>query len=82
MPLVSLEASNILATDLSPLAAPLERLTLKGTRIADIAPLRSMPLKNLTLDYDPSRHADTLRAIPTLKTLNGKPAVDVLGGRK
>jgi hypothetical protein len=44
-----------------------------------------VPLEGLSCDFRPERDADVLRSIPTLKTINGKPAQefwkDVASGR-
>jgi eukaryotic-like serine/threonine-protein kinase len=79
-PLKRLEANHIKVKDLSPLVgSPLEFLSITGTPLDDYTPLQRLPLKELVLDYDAKRHARLLRAIPTLKTINGKPAAEVLG---
>jgi hypothetical protein len=57
---------------------PLEALFLEGTPIKDYSLLRTFPLKEVSLD-DPKRHAELLRAIPTLKIINLKPAEEILG---
>ncbi|MFL5328511.1 MAG: protein kinase domain-containing protein [Gemmataceae bacterium] len=78
-PIKRLAIEYIKATDLAPLAKmPLEALFLKGTPIKDYSLLRTLPLKEISLD-DPKRHAELLRAIPTLKTINLKPADEILG---
>jgi hypothetical protein len=37
-----------------------------------------MPLRGIHCDFKPERDAEVLRAIPTLETLNGKPAKEFL----
>ncbi|HEX8913998.1 MAG TPA: leucine-rich repeat domain-containing protein, partial [Humisphaera sp.] len=81
MPLRTLLMQRTRVTDLRPLAGmPLEELRLEGTPAADLTPLRGLPLKKLGIDYDATRHAALLRAIPTLTEINGRPAAEVLGG--
>ena len=78
-PLKRLFAANIKAKDLKPVAnAPIEWLTVNGTPIEDYTPLKTMPLKILEID-NPQRHAKLLRSIPTLKSINHRPAAEVLG---
>ncbi len=74
-PLVKLECLRTKVTDLRPIAnAPLEILTLEGSPIADYTVLQKLPLKHIRLDYQPHLHAELLRAIATLETINGLPA--------
>ncbi len=62
-------------SDLAPLQGmPLRVLTCESTRVTDISPLKDMPLTKLELDFKPERDKPILRAIPTLETINGKPA--------
>ena len=42
--------------------------------MADLAPLKGMPLKQLWLDYQPERDAEVLRSLKGLKQINDKPA--------
>jgi hypothetical protein len=37
-----------------------------------------MPLRDVLCDFQPKRDAEILRSIPTLETINGKPAKDIL----
>jgi Leucine-rich repeat (LRR) protein len=79
MPLDTLEATHTLVTDLSPLVGlPLTRINVTGSKVTDYSPLRRLPLRSVRLDYDPSVR-DLLRSIPTLTSVNGRPAADVLG---
>lgn len=69
---------NTRVTDLSPLnKAPLKFITINADWATDLAPLQDSPLENIGLfgDYDPA-HLKVLRSIPTLKTINDKPAAD------
>ena len=48
------------------------------TKIANLSPLKDMPLKNVNCDFVPERDAKILRSIKTLDTINGKPARELL----
>jgi hypothetical protein len=74
-PLAHLNAWTASVADLSPLAgSPLRWLNCKGTRVASLSPLRDTPLAELHCDAAlVSQHAAILRAIPTLKIVNGQP---------
>jgi hypothetical protein len=75
LPLRVLTVSHGKVSNLSPLKGmPLEHLGISGTRVADLSPLKVMPLKSLTCDFKAERDATILRAIPTLQTINDKPA--------
>src|SRR5262245_26197249 len=75
MPLRALGIHNTGVSDLSALeGTPLLSLTLEGSAVTDLAPLRGLPLERITGDFRASRGAPILRAIPALKTINGKPA--------
>jgi len=70
---------NTEVTDLRPLEGmPLEWLRITGNRITDITPLRHLPVVEIELDYVAERDAANLHAIKTMRTINGKPAVEVL----
>lgn len=76
----SLDIRWVLARDLSPLAElPLTTLRCEGVDARDWTPLGKLPLETLTIDYDPGKHGELLRGIPTLQQINGKPAAEVLG---
>jgi serine/threonine protein kinase len=79
-PLIKLDLFHTSVSDLSPLAkCPIRWLNCKTTRIEDLTPLRDMPLEELYCDAPLlARHAALLRAIPTLKSINSKPAMDLL----
>jgi hypothetical protein len=57
---------------------PLTELLCSSTKVADLSPLKGIPLKQLWCDFNPERDAELLRSIKTLVTLNGKPANEVL----
>lgn len=78
-PLKVLFAANTKVTDITPIAhMPIEWLLLTGSPVKDYSPLRTLPLTRVELE-DPKKHADILRSIPTLKTINFKPVREVLG---
>ncbi|HVS36450.1 MAG TPA: protein kinase, partial [Gemmataceae bacterium] len=81
MPLTNLQCCATKVSDLTPLKGmPLTSLFCHvGTPISDFSPLKGLPLKVLYCDFDPKRDAEVLRSIPTLETINGKPAMEVLG---
>jgi hypothetical protein len=56
----------------------LTTLFCDGARVGDLSALKGMPLKGLRCDFDPKRDAEILRSIPTLETVNGRPAAEVL----
>lgn len=55
----------------------LESLEIHDTRVTELAPLRGVPLVSITCDFQP-KDAVALGAIKTLKTINGRPAAEVL----
>ena len=62
-------------SDLSPLEGmPLAGLQCQGSKVTDLSPLKGMPLTWFVCDFQPDRDTAILRAIPTLKTINYKPA--------
>jgi hypothetical protein len=64
-------------SDLSPLKGmPLQHFDYSGTLVTDITPLKAMPLEEVICDFQPERDEAVLRAIPTLKTINGRPAAE------
>lgn len=80
-PIRNLFADSTKITDLKPLEKmPIEWLAIRNNEIKDYSPLKTLPkLTRLELDYDPKRHAELLKSIPTLKRINDKPAAEVLG---
>jgi hypothetical protein len=78
IPLEDFQMANTLISDLSPLAgSPLRWLTCNGTRVKDFSPLKDTPLLSISCDVRPE-DAAALRQIRTLKTINDRPAADVL----
>lgn len=74
-----LQMSHILATDISAISGlPITELICEELRVKDWSPLKTLPLEKLRITYDAARHAEVLRAIPTLLEINGKPAKEVL----
>jgi tetratricopeptide (TPR) repeat protein len=45
-------------------------------KLRDLAPLRGMKLKELSVDIEPERNAFVLRSIKTLEEINGRPAAE------
>ncbi len=81
--LTKLSIYNTLVSDLTPLAGmPLRELRCEGTLVKDFLPLKDTPLLSITCDFVPEQDAEALRQIKTLKTINGKPAAEVLGKPK
>jgi serine/threonine protein kinase/Leucine-rich repeat (LRR) protein len=65
--------------DLSPLRGkPLTFLNCQGTRVTDLEPIRGMPLVHLSHFMGAERDYEIARSIATLKTINDKPAAEVL----
>jgi Leucine-rich repeat (LRR) protein len=63
--------------DLAPLRGiALGDLTIVATGVTDLTPLQGIPLKRLGLDLKPYRGIEHVRAMPTLETINSKPAAD------
>ena len=79
MKLTELDLYGTQVSDLAPLRdMKLTSLNIVGAPVSDLSPLRGMPLKALSCDFNPDRDADVLRSIPTLETISGKPAKEVL----
>jgi WD40 repeat protein len=78
--LTELACASTKVSDLSPLQGmPLTVLQCQDlAAVSDLSVLKGLPLKALSCDYKPERDAEILRAIPTLETINGKPAKEVL----
>jgi hypothetical protein len=45
-----------------------------GSAVADLSPLKGLPLKEVSCEFKPERDAAILRSIKTLEKINGKPA--------
>ena len=80
LPLTRLDIWETHVSDLSPLAGtPLRWLNCKTTRVEDPSPLRATPIQELHCNPTlASQRAALLRAISTLKVINGKPATELL----
>ncbi len=77
MKLTTLWFNSTLVSDLSPLKGmPLTGLVFYDTNVSDLSPLKGVPLAGIECDFKPERDADILRSIPTLKSINRKPAAD------
>jgi Leucine-rich repeat (LRR) protein len=77
MRLIRLWVCQTNVADLSPLdGMPLGFLRCQGSKVTDLSPLKGMPLTWFVCDFRPDRDTAILRAIPTLKTINDKPATD------
>lgn len=73
--LTTLAIQDTSVADLSPLVGlSLPGLKLTGTKVTDLAPLRRMRVDHLTCDFNAWRDTKVLKSIPTLKTINDKPA--------
>lgn len=78
MPLMVLNCAATHVGDLTPLAGmALNVLDAADTPVKDLAPLKSVPLEVLWCHVQPERDAELLRAVRTLKEINGKPAAEV-----
>jgi len=61
---------------------PLKSLDLRGLEIDDLTPLRLCPLEEISFDAVRGANMPALREIKTLKTINGRPAAELLGKGK
>jgi len=72
--------NSLVATNFAVLQGmPLEQLQCQQTRLRELAVLRDAPLKSLECDVlllTDAQALDSLRAIKTLETLNGKPIAE------
>jgi eukaryotic-like serine/threonine-protein kinase len=78
MPLIDLNLADTKVTDLAPLKdmVTLKRLAL-SILVIDLSPLRGLALEQLHFrSFKAERDATILRAMPTLKTINDKPAAE------
>ena len=71
----TLVINDMQITDLSSLKGlRLNSLRMRGrTRVADLSPLREMPLKELWLDYQPALHAEALCHSPVSSRSTANP---------
>jgi serine/threonine protein kinase len=76
MKIQTLNFENAMVSDLRPLSGmPLKFLWCNGTNpCTDYTPLKKLPLETLRLNYNPERDEPLLKSIPTLKSINLKPA--------
>jgi len=80
--LVELGCSWNKITSLAPLrGASLKRLHFYENEIKDLSPLRETAIESVNFNVVPERDTLILKEIKTLKTINGKPAAEVLGGK-
>lgn len=79
-PLTHFSCPNTRVTDLSPLVGmPLTVFSCNISRVTDLSPLRGAPLIRLSCDDAIIRpHCNFLQGMPTLETINGRPAKEVL----
>ena len=81
MPLEELGLRHTGVTDLTPLRrSRLRSLQINNTRVTDLTPLAGLPLESLQFEVDPARDAAALRALPTLRRINLRPAGEFLAG--
>jgi hypothetical protein len=72
-----LHLEGLPVTDLSMLKRlPLDHLDIIGTRVSDLAPLKGLRLKRLSLDFRAERDAEVLRSLTGLEQINELPAAD------
>lgn len=57
----------------------LTSISLAGTRVQDLEPLRDMPLSDIWLDYQSQSHRDLLKSMRGLEFINGTPTAEFLG---
>jgi hypothetical protein len=79
MPLRTLDCNGCYVSDLSPLKGlPLARLTVQvNTSPPGLQPVAGAPLQEIVCHLQPDRDVPILRAIPTLRRINDRPAADV-----
>ena len=79
MPLDILQFGDTKVCDLAPLKGmKLIHLGCQRTPVTDLSPRKGTPLELLECTFELRRDAKILRSIRTLKTINGKPAAEVL----
>jgi hypothetical protein len=79
MPLRALNADWTFVRSLDPLdGLPLTRLAVRSNICApEIGPVAGAPLQEIHCELRPERDVPILRAIPTLRRINDRPAADV-----
>jgi serine/threonine protein kinase len=66
-------------TDLTPIEEiKLKELYMLGSPLQDFNPISRMPIRGLSLNYDPQRDRDWLTSMPELISINGKPKDEIL----
>lgn len=79
MKLINLSCNQTPVADLGPLRGmPLRKLDALGTKVTDLSPLQETSIKSLNFDVQIARDRAILKSIPTLETINGKEAAEVL----
>jgi hypothetical protein len=75
LPLTELNFEYTKVSDLEPLQGmKLTHLFCQHTAVSNLWPLKGMPLEYLRCDFNARRHADILRSIKTLRSINNKSA--------
>ena len=75
--LKSLALDSTSVTNLEPIRnLRLETITMKNTAIEDLSPLQDHPLTSIVCEFRPERDAKILRAIPSLRVINGKTVAE------
>jgi eukaryotic-like serine/threonine-protein kinase len=78
MNLQTLKCQHTPVSDLSPLRGmSLFTLGVQATKVTDLSPLKQTKVRQLTCDFLRERDEASLRAIPTLKTINGKAVAEI-----
>jgi serine/threonine protein kinase len=81
LPLISVSVGGCPLADLRPLKGmPLQNLDVSLTAVSDLTPLDGLPLESIGLQRTFVTDMSPLKKIKTLKTIDGKPATEVLGG--
>jgi hypothetical protein len=83
-PLTALILHGSTVEDLSPIEGmPLTKLNITGTPIKNLSFLKTLPtLTDLQVDLKSQEDVELVRALPKLKTLNNKPAHEILDSWK
>ncbi|RPH35319.1 MAG: hypothetical protein EHM91_17390, partial [Planctomycetota bacterium] len=81
--LQELAISNTRVADLAALQGmPLQRLQISGTPVRDLVPLKTVPLQHLECERIATSDYSALKAVRSLKTINGQLAADFLKSSK
>jgi hypothetical protein len=82
LPLESIRIGGCPLVDLRPLKGmPLQELDVSLTAVSDLSPLEGLPLESIGLQRTFVTDFSPLKKIKMLKTIDGKPATDLLGVR-